>query len=90
MCFLLSPWFFFPSPSLSYIDIARLCVVAFFRAFFVIYALQSELSPAPVAALRVVRDVRVRAEAEPLRERAVLALLLREDLLDSEGLLGRL
>ena len=53
-------------------------------------SLEAELGPAPVPALGVVLDGVPRLQADPLREWPVLLLLLREDPLDLEGLLGRL
>lgn len=52
--------------------------------------LESELGAAPVAALGVVADGIVGAHPDPVRDRPVLPLLLRQLLLNHEGLVRRL
>lgn len=52
--------------------------------------LDAELGAAPVTALGVVPDGVTGAHADPLGNGAVLLLLLAQDLLGFEGLLGRL
>jgi len=53
-------------------------------------ALQSELCAAPVTAFGVVPDGVSGAQTDPLRDRSVLTLLLRQNLLHFERLVGRL
>jgi len=53
-------------------------------------SLEAELGTAPVSALGVVLDGVIGTEADPLRKRAVLPLLLGKSALGAEGLLGRL
>lgn len=53
-------------------------------------SLESELGPAPVAALRVVADLVVRLVPEPLRNLPVLLCLASKLLLDHKRLVGRL
>lgn len=52
--------------------------------------LQSQLGTAPRATLHVVFDSVVRAEANPVRQRTILSLLLGQSALCTESLLGRL
>ena len=52
-------------------------------------SLQADLRPAPVATLRVIPDLVVRAHANPLRDRPVLLQLLGQRLLDAESLVAR-
>lgn len=54
------------------------------------HPLDAELGAAPVATLGVVTDGVTGAHADPLGDGAVLLLLLPQDLLGLEGLLGRL
>ena len=54
------------------------------------HPLDAELGAAPVATLGVVTDGVTGAHADPLGDGAVLLLLLAQDLLGLEGLLGRL
>ena len=52
-------------------------------------SLQADLRAAPVATLRVIPDLVVRAHANPLRDRPVLLQLLGKRLLDAEALVTR-
>lgn len=52
--------------------------------------LEAELGAAPVAALSVVADGVVGSHTDPVRDRPVLPLLLRQFLLDHETLVRRL
>ena len=52
-------------------------------------SLQADLRAAPVATLRVIPDLVVRAHANPLRDRPVLLQLLGQRLLDAESLVAR-
>ena len=54
------------------------------------HTLDAELGAAPVTTLGVVTDGVTGAHADPLGDGAVLLLLLAQDLLGLEGLLGRL
>ena len=51
--------------------------------------LDAKLGAAPLSALGIVPNFVVGAHADPVRNRAVLALLLRQLLLRAEGFVGR-
>jgi hypothetical protein len=53
-------------------------------------SLDAELGAAPVATLGVVPDGVAGTQTDPLRDRAVLLLLLGKEHLGAEGLVGRL
>lgn len=65
---------------------ARVAVAAIITGRSASKSLDAELGPSPVAALRVVADGVVRAEASPVRDGTVLPCLLGEAHLDLEAL----
>ena len=67
----------------------RFAVILFYNSLGKPF-LQSQLGTAPRATLHVVFDSVVRAEANPVRQRTILSLLLGQSALCAESLLGRL